>query len=141
MSDFTPNIQVFCCHYTSQQTLAEGAEGLRKDGFPASVTINRLVCGGKLRVSSLLAAFEEGADGVYVVACPPDKCHNLMGSQRAAKRVGAVKKALAELDIEPERIEMFHLERGFHPEFVAVAQEMDQRIKALGPSAIKGDAK
>ena len=140
MSDFTPNIQVFCCHYTSQQTLAEGAEGLKKDGFPESVTINRLVCGGKLKVSSLINAFEEGADGVYVVACPADKCHNLMGSQRAAKRVGAVKLALKELDIEPERIEMFHLERGFHPEFVSVAQEMDQRIKALGPSPIKGDA-
>lgn len=141
LMSFNPDIQAFCCHYTSQQTCAEGAEGLKADGFPESVTMNRLVCTGKLQVSTLLQAFENGADGVYVVGCPEDECHNLMGSQRAAKRVAAVKKALAELDVEPERVEMFHLDRGFHPEFVKAAQEMDKRIAALGPSPFKGDEK
>ncbi|MBU0485457.1 MAG: hydrogenase iron-sulfur subunit [Proteobacteria bacterium] len=138
---FTPNIQAFCCHYTSQQTCAEGAEGLKEDGFPENVTINRLACTGKLQVSTLLKAFEDGADGVYVVGCPEDQCHNLMGSQRAAKRVGAVKKALAELAVESERVEMFHLARGFHPEFVDAAREMDKRIRGLGPSPFNGDSK
>lgn len=139
--DFIPNIQAFCCHYTSQQTCAEGAEGLKADGFPGNVSINRLVCTGKLEVSALLKAFEDGADGVYVVGCLPDKCHNIMGSQRAAKRVKAVKKALAELAVEPERIEMFHLERGFHPEFVKAAQTMDKRVRELGPSPFGGEVK
>ncbi len=139
--DFTPNIQAFCCHYTSQQTCAEGAEGLKEDGLPENVALNRLVCTGKLQVSALLKAFENGADGVFVVGCPEDTCHNIMGSQRAAKRVQAVKQALKELDVEPERIEMYHLERGFHPEFVDAAQEMDKRVKGLGPSPFKGEAK
>jgi len=139
--DFIPNIQAFCCHYTSQQICAEGAEGLKADGFPGNVAINRLVCSGKLEVSALLKAFEDGADGVYVVGCLPDKCHNIMGSQRAAKRVKAVKKALAELAVEPERIEMFHLERGFHPEFVKAAQTMDKRVRELGPSPFGGEVK
>ncbi|MGV1097843.1 hydrogenase iron-sulfur subunit [Thiovibrio sp. JS02] len=138
---FTPDIQAFCCHYTSQQTLAEGPERMKADGFPANVTIHRLACTGKLEVSTLLKAFEDGADGVYVAGCPVDKCHNLMGSQRAAKRVTAIKSALAELGVEPERIEMYHLERGFHPEFVKVAQRMHERILELGPSPFKGDAK
>jgi len=138
---FIPNIQAFCCHYTSQQTLAEGPERMKADGFPEGITIHRLVCTGKLEVSTLLKAFEEGADGVYVAGCPVDKCHNLMGSQRAAKRVAAIKSALAELDVEPERIEMFHLERGFHPEFVKVAQQMHERISALGSSPFKGEKK
>ncbi|MDF1615120.1 hydrogenase iron-sulfur subunit [Desulfurivibrio dismutans] len=136
---FTPDIQVFCCHYTSQQALAEGPEGLAADGFPANATINRLVCGGKLKVSSLLAAFEQGADGVCVIGCRPDECHNLMGSQRAARRVLAVKKALEELEVEPERVAMFHLERGFHPEFVRVTQEMNEKLQQLGPSPFKGE--
>lgn len=138
---FTPDIQAFCCHYTSQQTLAEGPEGLKADGFPDSVAINRLACTGKLEVSTLLKAFENGADGVYVTGCPVDKCHNLMGSQRAGKRVAAVKKALSELGVEPERIAMYHLERGFHPEFVKVAQEMHERISQLGQSPFKGEKK
>ena len=138
---FTPNIQAYCCHYTSQQTLAEGPEGLKADGFPENITINRVVCTGKLETSTLLKAFEDGADGVYVTGCPLDQCHNLMGSQRAAKRVAAIKKALDELGVEPERIEMYHLERGFHPEFIKAGQEMDERITALGASPFKGEAK
>ncbi|MBI4793481.1 MAG: hydrogenase iron-sulfur subunit [Deltaproteobacteria bacterium] len=136
---YTPDIQAFCCHYTSQQTVAEGREGMREEGMPANVTLNRLVCTGKLQVSTLLKAFEEGADGVYVVGCPADQCHNVKGSQRAAKRVNAIKKALAELAVEPERIEMFHLERGFHPEFIEAAQVMNKRISALGPCPFKGE--
>jgi F420-non-reducing hydrogenase iron-sulfur subunit len=138
---FTPDIQAFCCHYTSQQTLAEGPEIMRQEGFPESVTINRVACTGKLKVSRLLQAFENGADGVYVAGCPIDKCHNLLGSQRAAKRVQAIKRALSELDIEADRIEMFHLERGFHPEFIDAAQTMDKRIRKLGPSPLKQEEK
>lgn len=138
MSDFNPNITAFCCHYTSQQTCAEGTD-LQEVGFPNSVTLVRVDCTGKLQVSAILQAFEDGADGVYVVGCPLDKCHNVKGSERAAKRVGAVQKALQELSVEAGRIEMFHLERGFHPEFVAAAQQMDKRIREFGPSPFKGE--
>lgn len=138
---FNPDIQAFCCHYTSQQACSENGGGLIGDGFPANITINRLPCSGKLQVSTLLKAFEDGADAVYVVGCPTNSCHNVMGSQRAAKKVVAVKKALAELAVEPERIEMFHLERGLHPEFIGVAQKMDTLVRALGPCPFKGGAK
>jgi coenzyme F420-reducing hydrogenase delta subunit len=138
---FTPNIQAFCCHYTSQQSCAENGGGLQEDGFPNNITINRVACGGKLQVSTILEAFENGADGVYVVGCPTDKCHNIMGSQRAAKKVLAVKKALEELGVEPDRIEMFHLDRGLHPEFTAVGRKMAKQIKDLGPCPFNGENK
>jgi len=138
---FNPDIQAFCCHYTSQQSCAENGGGLIEDGFPANVTINRLPCSGKLEVTTLLKAFENGADAVYVVGCPEDKCHNVMGSQRAAKKVLAAKEALAELDVEPERVEMFHMERGLHPEFIRAAREMNERVANLGAAPFKGDSK
>ena len=138
---FTPDIQIFCCHYTSQQAIAEGADGLKEDGFPENATINRVTCGGKLQVSALLKAFEDGADGVVVISCPPDQCHNLMGSQRAARRAMAVRKALEELGVEAERIETYHLERGFHPEFVEAAVSMDERLREMGASPFKSELK
>lgn len=138
---FNPNIQAFCCHYTSQQSCSENGGELQKEGFPANITINRLPCSGKLQVSTLLQAFEDGADGVYVVGCPKDSCHNVMGSQRAAKKVLAVKSALNELDVEPERIEMFHLERGLHPEFINAGIQMNVQIMKLGPSPFNGGSK
>lgn len=135
----SPDIQAFCCHYTSQHSCSDNGSSLQEDGFPENVQINRLDCSGKLQVSTLLKAFENGADGVYVVGCPKDTCHNIMGSQRAAKKVLATKKALDELGVEPERIEMFHLERGLHPEFIKVAQSMNDRLSKMGPSPFKGE--
>lgn len=131
---FTPDIQIFCCHYTSQQAIAEGVAGLKEDGLPSGATINRLACSGKLRVSALLKAFEDGADGVCVIGCHEDECHNVMGSKRAGHRVLAVRKALEELGVEGERIEMFYLPRGFHPEFVEAVVRMDERIRQIGAS-------
>ncbi len=134
---FTPDIRLFSCHYTSQQSCGDG---LRRLNFPDTVTMNRLVCTGKLEETVLLKAFEDGADGVYVVGCPIEECHNVKGSQRAAKRVEAVRAALAELGVEEDRVRIYHLERGMHPEFVEVAQEMDDLIRTMGPSPFRRKA-
>ena len=131
---FTPDIRLFSCHYTSQQSCADEGRELQELNFPENIKMTRVVCTGKLEEVTLLKAFEDGADGVYVVGCPEDGCHNVKGSQRAAKRVLAVQKALAELDVEPERAKMYHLPRGLHPEFVQAGQEMNERIRKMGPS-------
>jgi len=134
---FEPQITLFSCHYTSQQGCADDGKKLQELGFPESIKIVRVPCTGKVKVTTMLQAFEEGADGVYVVGCPEDGCHNVKGSVRAAKRVGAVREALADLDVEEGRVEMYHLPRGLHPEFVAAGQEMDARIQEFGPSPFK----
>jgi len=131
---FVPDIRLFSCHYASQQSCAHSGKELQELGFPENVRMTRVPCTGKLEVATLLKAFEDGADGVYVVGCPEDGCHNVKGSQRAAKRVAAVREALMELEVEGERVKMYHLARGLHPEFVAAADEMTTRIKKIGPS-------
>lgn len=134
---FTPDIRLFSCHYTSQQGCTGHGAELRKLGFPENIRLTRMPCTGKLQVTTLLKAFEEGADAVYVVGCPADACHNIKGSLRAAKRVEAVRQALRELGVEPERAAMYHLPRGLHPEFVAAAREMNERIGKLGPAPFR----
>lgn len=131
---FTPDIRLFSCHYTSQQSCAHEGKELQQLGFPQNVRLNRVTCTGKLEVATMLKAFEDGADAVYVVGCPTDACHNVQGSLRAAKRVAAVREALQELDVEQDRARMYHLARGLHPEFVDAAKEMNQRIEKIGPS-------
>jgi coenzyme F420-reducing hydrogenase delta subunit len=131
--NFTPDIRLFTCHYASQQSCAEGGKVLRDLNFPSNITLTRLLCTGKLEEKDLLKAFEDGADGVYVVGCPAS-CHNVKGSQRASKRVASVRKALAEMGVEEDRIRMYHLERGLHPEFITAAEEMNTLISKLGPS-------
>ncbi len=131
---FTPDIRLFSCHYTSQQSCAHGGKELQELGFPENIQITRLPCTGKLEVATMLKAFEDGADAVYVVGCPVDGCHNVQGSQRAAKRVAAVREMLQELEVEPDRVRMYHLNRGLHPEFIDAGIEMNRRIEKIGPS-------
>jgi coenzyme F420-reducing hydrogenase delta subunit len=131
---FTPDIRLFSCHYTSQQSCADKGKELQGMNFPENIKMTRVVCTGKLEEVTLLKAFEDGADGVYVVGCPVEGCHNVKGSQRAAKRVQAVQNALAELDVEPDRVKMFHLPRGLHPEFVDAGFQMNEKISKMGPS-------
>ena len=139
MSDFIPDIRAFCCHYTSQQSCDEGAD-LKGNGFPDNIALTRVVCTGKLQVSTMLQAFEDGADGVYVAGCLEGECHYINGNIKARKRVQHVKNILAELGIEPERVEMFNLSAGEGPRFAAIANEMDKRIRELGPSPVKTGA-
>ena len=55
------------------------------------------------------------------------------GISKASKRVAHVKKVLREIDMEPERIEIFELSASRGGRFVDVAYEMTERLEALGP--------
>ena len=81
----------------------------------------------------LLKAFEHGADGVFVAGCLEGECHYLEGNLRAKKKVAYVKRLLAEIRINPERIEMFNLSSAMGGRFAEIAEEMTERIRKLGP--------
>ena len=47
-----------------------------------------------------------------------------------------MKKTLEEIGLEPERVEMYNLSAGQGPRFAEIANEMNDRIKELGPSPL-----
>ena len=105
--------------------------------YPSDVKIIQVPCSGRVDILHLLRAIEDGADGVYVAGCLEGECHYISGNLKARKRVQYVKKVLEELDVEPERVEMFNLSAGEGPRFAEIAREMVERIKGLGPSPVK----
>lgn len=105
--------------------------------YPSDVKIIQVPCSGRIDILHLLRAIEDGADGVYVAGCLEGECHYISGNLKARKRVQYVKKVLEELDVEPERVEMFNLSAGEGPRFAEIAREMVERIKGLGPSPVK----
>jgi coenzyme F420-reducing hydrogenase delta subunit len=105
--------------------------------YPANVKVIQVPCSGRVDILHLLRAFEDGADGVYVAGCLEGECHFLTGNLKAKRRVQYVKKALKELGIEPERVEMFNLSSGQGPRFAEIAREMVERVKGLGPSPVR----
>ena len=90
-------------------------------------------CTGRIEILHLLKPFEEGADGVYVAGCQEDSCQYVTGITKAAKRVANVKKTLEELDIEPERINIYNLSAGKGQHLWKWPMEMNDRIRELGP--------
>ena len=105
--------------------------------YPTNVKIVRLPCTGKVDLLHILKAFEEGVDGVYVAGCLEGECHFLSGNLRAKKRVGHVQGVLAALGINPARLQMYNLSAAMGGRFVEIAQEMTEKVRALGPSPIK----
>lgn len=139
MSDSKPKIIAFCCNYCA--FAAADLAGAMRIQYPPNVRIVRLPCTGKVDPLLLMKAFEQGADGVFVAGCLEGECHFLEGNLRAKKRVTYVKRLLEEVNIEPERLEMFNLSSAEGPRFAEIVEEMTKRIEPLGPTYIGKKAK
>jgi coenzyme F420-reducing hydrogenase delta subunit len=131
MNNFEPKIVAFCCNFCA--FAAADLAGAMRLQYSPNVRIIRLPCTGKVDAILLMKAFEEGADGVFVAGCLEGQCHYLEGNLRAKQRVAYVKKLLAEVGIEPERIEMFNLSSAMGGRFAEIVEEITETIKKLGP--------
>jgi F420-non-reducing hydrogenase iron-sulfur subunit len=132
---FEPEITAFYCIYCGY--MAADTAGALQIQYPANVKFVRLPCTGKTDIRYLLEAFEQGADGVYVVACPIGNCHHVRGNERGLARVERAKKILDEIGLGGERLDMFFMSGSQGHAFAMAAQEMTERVRALGPSPLK----
>ena len=69
------------CNWNAYSGLeAAGAERL---AYPTGVFPLKVPCLGQISSGIILKAFENGADGVLMLGCPPDQCHYEFGNRRA----------------------------------------------------------
>jgi len=122
MTDHRPELTVIACRYCGGVP-AEMA-GIRRLGYPAAVKVIDVPCTGALAPLQLLSAFEQGADGVLVVACPSGGCHHLDGERRADRRVAHARAALADAGLDPDRLRVVHLGSGQAQAFVDAVRGM-----------------
>jgi coenzyme F420-reducing hydrogenase delta subunit len=132
---FEPQITVFTCIYCGYMS-ADTAGALRLQ-YPPNVKLVRLPCTGKTDVGYILKAFEQGADGVYVVGCPIGNCHHVRGNERGNARVDRAKDLLDDIGLGGERLDMFFVSGGMGATFARLAEEMTERIRGLGPNPLK----
>jgi F420-non-reducing hydrogenase iron-sulfur subunit len=98
-------VVIFYCQHQTDRMM----QILRTLNGPAAPKIRKvaLPCSGKLEVSFLLKALENGADAVALFGCPEGECHYLVGSTRAKNRVQYARRILREIGLEEERIRRF----------------------------------
>lgn len=138
LATFEPEITAFFCIYCGYMA-ADTAGGLQIQ-YPANVKFVRLPCTGKTDIRYILEAFEQGADGVYIVACPVGNCHHVRGNERGQRRVQRAKGILDEIGLGGERLEIFFMSGSQGYAFAMAAQTMTERIRSLGPNPLKTPA-
>ena len=132
---FEPQITAFYCIYCGY--MAADTAGALHIQYPANAKFIRMPCTGKTDIRYLLEAFEQGADGVYLVGCPIGNCHHVRGNERGQSRVARAKQILDEIGLGGERLDMFFLSGSQGHSFAIAAQIMVERIRALGPNPLR----
>lgn len=132
---FEPKILAYCCKYCAYA--AADLAGSMRLNYPGNIKIIQIPCTGRVDVIHLMKALEEGADGIYVAGCLEGECHFINGNLKVKKRVHSVKKIIAAIGLEPERVEMFNLSSAMGLRFAQIAIEMTEKIKKLGPNPVK----
>ncbi len=94
-------VVAFLCNWCSYA----GADkaGANQLAVPPEVSVIRVMCSGQVEPTMILEAFQQGADGVMVLACHPGDCHYKEGNLRACCRAELLQRMLSQLGIHPDR--------------------------------------
>lgn len=128
---FEPKIVGFLCNWCSYA----GADkaGTSQTPYPPNVNIIKVMCSGRVDPQFIMTAFENGADGVLILACHPGDCHYKEGNYKAAQRHRMLLRLMKQFGIEEERCRFDYVSAGEGEKFVSVITEMVAAVTSLGP--------
>jgi len=129
--DWEPRIIAFLCNWCSYA----GADlaGVGRIQYPPNVRVIRVPCSGRINPLFILAALEQGADGVLVSGCHPGDCHYLSGNYVARRKFALLKGFLEYVGIEEGRVSFSWVSASEGGRFAEVITEVTKRVKELGP--------
>jgi len=131
MTEFEPRIVGFLCNWCSYRG-ADLAGTARMKSSP-NVRNIRVMCSGRVEPTFILKAFQLGADGVLVLGCHLGDCHYAQGNYKTLRRMPLLKKMLAQLGIEEERVRLDWVSASEGARFVSIVNDMTEKVRALGP--------
>jgi coenzyme F420-reducing hydrogenase delta subunit len=126
---FKPKVTIFHCH----NGIDEAGLFPLTTGEDVEVRLVGLPCSSLAEPVHLLKAFEAGADGVVVLACPEGECRYVDGNVRARKRVERVRKILDEIELDGRRLSFFNVTAGDEAATQVLAR-VKADLVALGPN-------
>ncbi len=92
------------------------------------------MCSGRIDMSFILRAFSKGADGVFIGACHLSECNYIThGNYHTYSMVSIVRKMLAQIGMNPERLRMNFMSGAEANLFVESVNSFVKKIKELGP--------
>lgn len=126
-----PKIVVFLCNWQVHPGLRLSKLAEPTDAkLPYGIIIN--VCAGRLGSDLIIQAFNQGAWGVMVAACPFEECEH-DGNYKTKARVHMMKQLFREIGIDPNRLKLDYFSRTDTAKFQKSLNSFVDEIKALGP--------
>lgn len=132
---FKPNIVGFLCNWCSYA----GADlaGAMKLKVPASLSVIKVMCSGRVDPVIVSTAMLNGADGVLIAGCHPGDCHYREGNYFARRRFALLKKTLEILGLESDRVMLAWVSAAEGQRFSDVTNKFAEQITELGPNPMK----
>jgi F420-non-reducing hydrogenase iron-sulfur subunit len=135
-TNWQPRIVAFFCNWCTY-TAADLA-GVSRLKYAPNVRIIRLMCSGRVDPQFVLGALARGADGVLIGGCHPSDCHYVEGNYKTLRRFQMLKRLLADLGIEPQRLRLEWISASEGERVRTVINDMVEQIRALGPLNLPG---
>ncbi|MBK7456753.1 MAG: hydrogenase iron-sulfur subunit [Anaerolineales bacterium] len=136
---FEPTIIGFTCNWCSYR--ASDLAGTARMKYAPNVRLIRLMCSGRLDPTFVLRALSDGADGVMITGCHPGECHYIEQNYKALRRYLLLKRVLAGLGIEPERVKLVWASAAEGARFAAETTVFVEEVRKLGPLNLNEECK
>jgi|GEM_PF-487212 len=135
---FPPLCLVLACANSAALSLDQA----RRDGgpLPEGVRLVRVPCAGRVDPQLVLDALVQGYDGVAILDCHPGACHSLEGNTWAELRLENLRRLLAEVGLEPERVTLRHLSPVAAGQALDLLRQVQADFAALGPNPVRLEA-
>jgi F420-non-reducing hydrogenase iron-sulfur subunit len=128
---FEPVIIGFTCNWCSYR--AADMAGTARMKYAPNIRLIRLMCSGRLDPTFVLKALAGGADGVMITGCHPGDCHYVEQNYKALRRFLLLRRTLAQLGIEPERLNLVWASAAEGAIFTNEVNKFVEQVRALGP--------
>jgi len=128
---FEPKWLGFLCQNSAD--LCADFAGVEQKSYTPNFLPVRLPCLAGLDTFFLLKAYFSGADGVFVLGCPPGRCRHKRGNDVAKRRVQVVQSLLETLGIEKDRLDFAWIHPSEISKLVEIVDLFNERLIKLGP--------
>ena len=132
MADWEPKIVAFFCNWCTYG--AADLAGVSRLQYPPNIRVIRVPCSGRISPKFILAAFRNGADGVWISGCHPGDCHYIEGNLYARRKFALLKSLLEYTGLEPGRLHFSWISSAEATKFIDVVHEVVETVTALGPA-------
>lgn len=128
-----PKVVVFFCNWSNYPGLQLSYPHI---GPPPEQKMMVSMCSGRISPELILESFSRGAWGVFITACPVEKCEH-DANYKTWGRIHLLKKMLPDMGIEEDRLKIEWIDKGEAAVFKKALDDFTKELEELGEPSLK----